>query len=362
MIKRHRWGNKLGRAAAWLLFAGLHGWAVLALYFWFGSYLFLALGVVLAYGLAVYGIVRFSKSRWVGLWTGLMLPMAVMLWWSGRQASTGLAYPKETEQSAKLERDGNFVTVHGIRDFRYRSIGDFEPRWSSRSFNLDELAHVDVFFSYWGVPEVAHVITSFVFNDQPPLTVSIEARREKDEPDTLLRGFFKQYELCYIWADERDVIALRTLQRGEEVALHRTSLTPDQGRRLLLDMMERSNALEDAPEFYNTLTDNCTNAIARHVNRIRGKSVPWWSGPLLTGRYEKLGFDQGWLVHKLPWEAHLAASRIHDRAAAGGDRVDFSKRIRTHFEGMDALPASGQDGGANSPAGGGVVEQYPTEK
>lgn len=358
MIKKHGWRHRLGRAAEGLLFAALHGWAVLALYFWFGRYLFLGLGVVAVYLMAVFGIARFSKTRRLGLWAGLMLPVAVMLWWSGRQAQGGQAYPKETEQSAKLEREGNFVTVHGIRDFRYRSVTDFEPRWSSRSYNLDELANVDVFFSYWGVPQVAHVITSFVFKDQPPLAVSIEARREKDEPDTLLRGVFKQYEIGYIWADERDVIALRTLWRGEEVALHRTSLTPEQGRRLLLDMMERSNGLEEQPEFYNTLTDNCTNAIARHVNHIRGKKVPWWRGEVLTGRYEKLGYDEGWLLHKLPWEQHLAASRIRERAAAAGDRTDFSTRIRAHLEGMEVSAPTG--GGI--PGGIGTVEQYPEGK
>ncbi|MDB6069876.1 MAG: hypothetical protein JWL81_1047 [Verrucomicrobiales bacterium] len=362
MIQKHHWGNRLGQAASGLLFAGLHGWAVLALYFWFGAFLLLALGVVLAYGLAVYGILRFSKNRRMGWWTGLMLPLAVMLWWIGRQPLTGLDYPKETEQSAHVERELNFLTVHGIRDFRYRTVDDFEPRWSSRSYDLDQLRNVDVFFSYWGVPQVAHVITSFVFKDQAPLAVSIELRRETDEPNTLLRGIFKQYEICYIWADERDVIALRTLHRGEEVAVHRTSLTPDQGRRLLLDMMERTNSLEDQPEFYNTLTDNCTNAIARHVNQVRGRDVAWWRGLILTGRYEKMGYDQGWLLHTQPWEQHLAASRIRDRAKAGGDGPDFSARIRTHFAGMETpVPDPAAEGGS-APGSGAAVEQYPTEK
>lgn len=337
-----------GKLAIRVLGAGglvlLHGWALLALYFWFVSQPAIALVVAVGY-LGLLGLIfRLARSKPHAGWTSLVLFLAVVVWWTGRKAEPGLKYPRETEQAARLEKEGDSLTVHAMRDFRYRSPTDYDARWSSRTFDLDQLEAVDLFFNNWGIPDIDHVITSFAFKDQPPLAVSIELRAEADEPNTLLRGFFKQYELFYVWADERDLINLRTTARGEEVRLFRTSLTPETGRQLLLEMAARSNLLEDHPEFYNTLTDNCTNVIARHVDRLLGREVPWYRRPLRTGTYVRLGYDQGWLIHSQPWEEFRAASLINDRARSAAGAPDFSSRIRSH---LPAFQAS--------------AEQYPSQ-
>ncbi len=329
--------------AAWAGLALLHGWALLALYFWFSGHPGLAAVVVLGYGGILALIFAKAQTKAHGAWVSLVLWLAVAVWWARRGPESGLHYPRETEQAAKLTVEGNLLTVHGMRDFRYRSATEFDARWSSRTFDLDQLEHVDFFFNYWGIPDVAHVTTSFVFKDEAPLAVSIELRAEAQEPNTLLRGFFKQYELFYLWADERDMIQRRTSHLNEEVYLFRSSLSPEQGRRLLLDMAQRSNALEEAPEFFNTLTDNCTNVIAQHVDQVMSRHEPWYRRPLRTGKYERRGYDDGWLMHTLPWEQHRAAALINDRARQAGDGPGFYRQIRTH------LPAS-----ATPP-----LEQYP---
>jgi hypothetical protein len=342
--RRSIWKH-LGKLAAWAGLALLHGWALLALYFWFSGHHGLAAGVVLGYGavLALLFFMAQTQSHAAGV--SLVLWLAVAVWWARRGPEPGLSYPRETEQAAKLTVEGSFLTVHGMRDFRYRSATEFEARWSSRTFDLNQLEHVDFFFNYWGIPDVAHVTTSFVFKDEAPLAVSIELRAESREPETLLRGFFKQYELFYLWADERDTIQRRTSHLQEEVYLFRSNLTPQQGRRLLLAMAQRSNNLEENPEFYNTLTDNCTNVIARHVDEVMGRQVPWYRRPLLSGKYERLGYEQGWLLHSLPWQQHRAAALINDRARQAGDGPGFYGLIRTH------LPVSGAP----------VQEQYPEQ-
>ena len=323
--------KKLGTSGLALLAALAHGWALLALYFWFSSVGGIAFAVVIGYLLLLGIIFRLARNWRHGAAVSLVLVVAVGSWWSQRVPETGLRYPKETEQAAKLEVDGNFLTVHAMRNFRYRTPADFEARWTSRTYDLNHLEYVDLFFNNWGMAGVDHIITSFVFKDQPPLAVSIELRSEEGEPNTLLRGFFKQYELFYLWADERDVVALRTTYRKEKVSLHRTSLTPQNARLLLLEMARRSNELLEAPEFYNTLADNCTNAIAQHVDRITGHDVPWYRRPLRTGQYVKLGYDQGWLVQTQAWEDFQASAAIKERAQAGGEDAEFSTRIRTHL-------------------------------
>lgn len=345
MSHRQSIWKRLGGMAAWAGLGLLHGWALLALYFWFSAHTGLSAGVVLGYGVILVLIFSKAQTKSHGAWVSLVLWLAVAVWWARRGPESGLRYPRETEQAAKLTVEGSFLTVHGMRDFRYRSATEFDARWSSRTFDLDQLEHVDFFFNYWGIPDVAHVTTSFVFKDEAPLAVSIELRAETQEPNTLLRGFFKQYELFYLWADERDMIQRRTSHLEEEVYLFRSNLTPHQGRRLLLDMAQRSNALEEAPEFFNTLTDNCTNVIAQHVNQVMGRQEPWYRHPLRTGKYERRGYDDGWLIHTLPWEQHRAAALINDRARQAGDDPGFYRQIRTH------LPASAPP----------LLEQYPEE-
>lgn len=324
----------LAAASAGGALLALHGWALLALYFWFSRHPGLGWAVAAAYGILLAAIFRLSKTRGHGAAAGLVLAATVVVWWSRREPEAGLAYPPETEQAARLREESNFMTVHGIRDFRYRSAVDFDARWSSRSFNLEELQQVDLCFNYTGLPEapgVPPVITSFVFKNQPPLAVSIERRVERDEPDTLLRGLFKQYEVFYVWAEERDLIQLLTRCRGGQVVLHRTTLSPDQGRRLLLDMSQRSNALEEAPEFFNALTDGWNDVIARHMAPALGVEWPWYRSPLLSGNYEQLGCDEGWLEHTLPWDQHRAAALINGRAGDAAEPADFSRLIRRHL-------------------------------
>ncbi len=322
----------------------LHLWAGLALYFWFGSRPLLGVAVAAGYLVLVGMACRLGKSWRHGLVASLVLFLTVATWWVRRVPELGLLYPQETEQAAKVEMGGSEITVHAMRDFRYRSLTEYEARWATRSYPLDELMHVDLAFSYWGVPQVAHVITCFVFKNQPPLAVSIERRVERGEPNTMVHGFFKQYELFYLWGDERDLLALRTTARGERVRLYRTTLPPEAGRRLLRAMAARSNVLLEVPEFYNTLTDNCTSVIARHVDDVMGHEVAWWRRPFLTGKYEKLGYDRGWILHSQPWEQHQAAAEINDRAKSAGSSPEFSKLIRTHL-----------------PATRGTAEEYPSQ-
>jgi hypothetical protein len=337
-------GRKLAGGVGLMGLGLLHLWAVLALYFWFVAQPVAAWVVAAVYVGLVVLVFRLAGTRGHGAMVSLVLFVAVVAWWSRRKPELDLVYPQETEQAARLEVEGNFLTVHAMRDFRYRSETEYDAHWSSRTYDLNQLTNVDLSFVNWGIPDVDHVITSFVFADQPPLAVSIELRAEKGEPNTLLRGFFKQYELFYVWADEQDVIKLRTNYRKEEASVFRTSMPPEKARLLLLDMAERSNALQQEPEFYNTLTDNCTNVIAQHVDRINGRQVPWYRRPLKTGSYVQIGYEQGWLVQNQPWEEFRKAAVVNERAVAAGDSAEFSKLIRTHL-----------------PTATAVVEQYPSQ-
>ena len=71
---------------------------------------------------------------------------------------------------------------------------------------------------------------------RPPLCFSIKTRKEIGESYSAIGGFFRQFELIYVAADERDVIRGRTnFRRGEDVYLYRTTVPPEKARERFMD-------------------------------------------------------------------------------------------------------------------------------
>ena len=89
----------------------------------------------------------------------------------------------------------------------------------SRTYSLAHLTDVDLIMSYWGNEAIAHTIISFGFDTGPRLAFSIEIRKEREEAYSTIAGFFKQYELAIVAADERDVVRVRSNVRGEDVRI-----------------------------------------------------------------------------------------------------------------------------------------------
>ena len=147
---------------------------------------------------------------------------------------------------------GNQVTIHNIRNCDYRTETDFDVHHYDRTFDLDALRTVDLYLVTWGSPHIAHTMVSFGFTNGDYVCFSIETRKEKGEDYSAVKGLFRQFELTYIVADERDLVRLRTNYRqGEEACLYRLQVTPEQGRKLFLDYLRRANELHEHAEWYN---------------------------------------------------------------------------------------------------------------
>ncbi len=230
---------------------------------------------------------------------------------------------------------GELVTVRDIRNFDYRSETDFTPRYYDRSFDLRTLDAVDLLAVYWMGPAIAHLFVSFGFGDDH-LAVSIEARKVSGEGYSSLKGFFRQYELVYVVADERDVIRVRTNYRKdppEDVYLYRLRLPVENARRVFLDYVREINELYARPEFYNTVTTNCTTNILFH-SRVNPGSLPLSWKVLLSGYAPEFAYDNGRLDRRLPFEELRRRSLINGKAQAADQDADFSHRIREGLPGI----------------------------
>jgi hypothetical protein len=307
---------------------GMTVWAMGALYYaplpprWRGP-------LALACGLATAGaFLGLPRRRRTLLGFGVAWA-ALVLWWSTIPASNSRDWQPDVAVLPSATLDGDRVTLHNIRNFIYRTATDFTPRYYDKTFDLQQLESVDLISSYWAGEAIAHLLVSFGFGEQDYVAISIETRKERTEDYSSIKGFFKQYELIYVVADERDVIRLRTTYRQphEEVYLYRTRIPPAQARRLFLDYVREVNRLVQQPTFYNTLTTNCTTNILLHARASGGIARYNWK-ILLSGYAPAYAYEVGRLDTSLPFAELKQRSHINARAQAAGDAPDFSQRIR----------------------------------
>jgi hypothetical protein len=228
-----------------------------------------------------------------------------------------------------IDIDGSQAKVRNIRNCQWRSEQDFTVRHYDKTFDLDQLDSVDFFMvPFSNMPALAHTMISFGFGGRDYLVVSVEIRHEKGETYQALQGLMNQYEIMYLVADERDLVLLRTMHRLCDVYLYHTRATPRQARELFLDVAARVNQLAAQPEFYNTITNNCTTNIVQHINRLSPNRVPYDYRVLLPGLIDQYAYELGLLDTELPFEQAKARARINPLTYAYRDAPDFSQRIR----------------------------------
>ena len=254
--------------------------------------------------------------------------LAILVWWSALWPSNDLDWQPDVAKLASFGVNGNRLIVRNVRAIDYRSETDFTAHYEDRVYDLSKLRGVDLFMSYWGSPAIAHTIMSWDFEDARPLAISIETRKTKGQEYSAVKGFFRQYNIIYVAADERDIVRLRTNYRGEDVYLYRLKVTPEQARALLMDYAARMNALVETPEFYNALVDNCTTSIRHHVTRVEA-NPPRFDWRLLANGYgDRMLYERGTVDTRLPFEALRAKSHINARARSLDQDPEFSQRIR----------------------------------
>jgi hypothetical protein len=258
-------------------------------------------------------------------------------------ASNDRDWQPEVANAPHVTINGDLVTIHNVRNFDYRTETDFIPRWETRSYNLSKLDSADIIAVYWAGKAIAHVMVSFGFGGNDYLAVSIETRKEKGESYSTLAGFFRQYELYYVVADERDVIGVRTTYRQpqEDVYIYRTRAPLKNIRRIFLDYVKSINELRERPSYYNTLTTNCTTTILMHT-RMNPESPPMSWKVLLSGYVPDYLYDLGRIDTSQPFAELEKLSQVNARAHAAGKDAAFSQRIR---EGLP-MPAPLQSGDA----------------
>ena len=332
-VHRSPAGNLL-RRIGWMLLIlfllAITGWETLAVYY---SNLPEGLRLPGAIGTSLVSLGILLRVRPAGRSISIFLCIFAMVifWFLFIPPSNDRDWQPDVARLAWADIDGDRITVHNIRNFDYRTETDYTPGYYDKQFDLSKLESVDVVTVYWMGPTIAHVFLSFGFTGGDYLAISIEARKEKGEGYSTIRGFFRQYELYYVVADERDVIRLRTNYRRdppEEVYVYRVHHgSIENGRRLFLEYMIKLNGLKARPEFYNTLTTNCSTNLWMNT-RVNPDHLPFSWKILLSGHAPEYLYETGLLDNSISFPELEKRVHINDSAHAADTAADFSRRIR----------------------------------
>jgi hypothetical protein len=232
-----------------------------------------------------------------------------------------------------VEFQGDQVTVHNVRNCKYFSNDVYMVDYYDKSIDLNRVEGVDfIVVPFKGTPALAHVMISFQIakpdGTRDHLAVSVETRKERDENYNPVKGSTNAYELMYVVADERDVIQYRTNYNGEDVYLYHTVASPEASKALLADVLGRVNQLSVTPEFYDTLTNNCTSNIVKHVNRIKPNRIVADYRVLLPGYSDALAYDEGLIERHGTFPETKRQAYVNPLAQRYAGREDFSEMIR----------------------------------
>ena len=321
-----RGGRFLLAAIRTLVLVLVVAWATLAIYYALLPWPWLGMALALAF--LAFSVWSLRLSRWRYRYLAFAGVYVVLLaGWSLIRPSNDRPWRTEVAVVPRAVVDGDRIRFTGVRDFEFRSRDDFTPRYEEREVQLSHLVGVDFFVSYWKIGPVSHTFVSFIFDNAPPLSISIETRPELGEGFDPIASMFKQVELIYVVGDERDIVGSRTNHRNEDVFLYRINTSAADARRLFMVYVQRINALADHPEFYHLLTNSCTINIIRYANAA-GRGGGFDFRHLLNGFIDAYLYASGRLDTDLPFDELRRRSWLNEAALAAGDADDFSQRIR----------------------------------
>jgi len=284
--------------------------------------------LALAWIAAVVAGVRLASRRW--MWAPLFAGiLAVQVGWTLREPKASRMWIDVQDRTPSVSFDGSLATIENVRNVTWRANDDRDVRWETRTYDLDAISSVEfAVTTFGGWRGLAHTFVTFGFDDGRHLAVSVEVRRERDESYHPFDGLFRNYEIAYVVADERDAIGSRAFVQRDPTTLYPVKSTREARRRLLEGMLRRADELGRKPEFYNTLTNNCTTNVVVHYEQLMGRDLGVDWRIVFPGYSDDLVFELGMMDTDLTLDEARERFRIADEPPKATDEIGWSRELR----------------------------------
>jgi len=302
-------------------------WAAGALSFDLPAPVWLRNTAAVLWGLGAIAGWFFIRPHWKARLITALAFALILSGWLSLMPKLNRNWKPEVALLPRVEIEGDRVTLYNIRNFEYRTETDFTPHYDTRSYNLSKLEGIDMFLCYWGSPYVAHPLMSFNFGEDGRICLSIETRPQQGQEYSAIGGLYRQFELIYIAADERDVVRVRTnYRKGEDVYLYHLNVTPEKARSRFLEYVKQINELDSKARWYNAITHNCSTSIRNQHDP--SKRAAWDWRMLANGKVDAMLFERGEIEGEPPFAELKKRAHINEHAKAANDDPDFSARVR----------------------------------
>jgi hypothetical protein len=255
-----------------------------------------------------------------------------MAWWLRQRPSHDRDWDPAVGVLPRAARDGDVVTIENVRNFDYPAPGKFTPRYETRTYRLANLRGAELLLFYWGSAWISHPVLVFDFGPDGRVAVSIEVRYRRGQVYSLVRSLYRQQELIFVVADERDVILRRTkFIGGQDAYLYRFDVPAGELRSAFLDYVGAVNDISERPRWYHGLCANCTTSFYRLPNSRR--RCDW--RVVANGRLDRALYSTGRLDRSLPFPELRRAAYLGDVAnrapeAGFGDFIRHELERRRH--------------------------------
>ncbi|MCH2180750.1 MAG: DUF4105 domain-containing protein [Mariniblastus sp.] len=233
---------------------------------------------------------------------------------------------------------GETITLYNIRRCDYLTADDYVVGHYDQTFPVDSIETVDfIVTSPNASPSVAHTMLSFGRRDGSYLSVSIEGRTEKNEPYIPMLSISRKYEIIYVIADEADLVGAKSMQPDWSIRIYPTTATPQQSQALFLDILQRANALQSEPEFYDPLLNSNKTNLTEHFNAVQPDTLPIGWDSLLPGFSARRAHEIGLIDNRVSFESLESVADVTQLARESRATPGFSAKIRSQLDAIDRL-------------------------
>jgi hypothetical protein len=254
------------------------------------------------------------------------IPFAI--WWLFQKPSHDREWEPGVAVLPRAVVNGDEIVIENLRNFDYPAPGEFTPRYETRTVRLANLTAIDIVFFNWGMKWMSHPVLIFDFGPDGRVCISVEVRYRRGQDFAIVRSLYRQQELIFVVADERDIILRRTRsEKPQEALLYRMTVPPEEMRAAFLDYMKAVNDLFLRPRWYHGLCMNCTTTFYR----LPSSTVRLDWRVLANGLLDRALYDDGRLDRSLPFEQLRKNAFITDLANAAPE-AGFGDHIRRELE------------------------------